>query len=517
VRVIGLALVGLSLATGATAYLSERASRELQVRTTNRLRQSVQKAWAYAAASLHRRYGSLALFDRTIADTRGIGRFARGTVTEGSAALVRLVYPAAVLVWIDPWMALFPLAATPIHLLFSWLLQRRKSHLQRSFRRHRDGFSGSVRESLEGIESLQGVGAQSRMLARIEHRAARCQRDSRVGGFYQSLSSGSVWALPALALAVSWWMGGSRVLSGEISTGQLVAFAGFTAYLGVPLRRLAQQGNRTRQALKSLQRVKQLLAAAEACSPPGTAALRPAGGGLTVEGLSYSVQERPVFENLSFSFPAGQFIWLRGRSGSGKSTLLRLLAGLEQPEQGTVLLDGQDLWQCASTSVRDTIAFVPQQPFLLNGTVAANLRIGCPEAPEEALREACIRVGLSELLACLPKGLDEVIGTRGVQLSTGEAQRLCIARALLRNPRVLLLDEALSTLDPVSERELMGTLTALAGQVTVVLAAHQLPSCNNIDQIVELEAGGLQPVDLCNELASDTVLPHFESQFTLRS
>ncbi len=510
VRVVGAVLVGLSLATGATAYLSERASRELQTRCTARLRQLVQRAWAYAPASVHRSHGVSAVFERTLSDTRGIGRFARGTVTEGFAALARLAYPVAVLLWIDPWMALLPIAATPLHLVFSWALQRRRSRLQKDARNHRDALSRTVRESLQGIECLQGVGAQARMLARIDFRVARCQRDARIGSLYHSLAMGSVWALPALALAGSWWMGGARVVSGEISTGQMVAFAGFAAYLGVPLRRLAQQGNKTRQGLKSMQRLLQFLRVAQAAEHRGTEELRPFAGELTAQDLCYTVQQRPVLQNLCFSFPAGQFTWLRGGSGSGKSTLLRLLAGLEAPDQGAVLVDGQDLAQCTSDSISSHIALVPQHPSFLSGTIASNLRLGAPHATDEEVLEACARVGLENLIQTLPKQLQTPLGERSMRLSASEAQRLNIARALLRKPRVLLLDEPMAGLDPASERTVLQALLELQGSTTVILATHRMPPLDAIRHIVELEAGILRAAGPQTDSAQASMLAHLE-------
>ncbi len=508
VRVAGLALVCVALSTGTAAYFSERASARLHQETTSRLRGQVLQAWEFASAGYHRRYGASVLFERTLADTRNIGKFARDTVAEGLAAIARLAYPAVMLLLIDPWMALFPLAATPMHMLLARILQWRQSRFNQGLREGRADLTRSVRENLEGIECVQGLGAQAEFMRRIEMKERDLQEERNCSGVYSSLSLGSVWALAAVALAGSWWMGGSRVVSGEISTGQLVAFAGFVGYLAVPLRRLARLTRTTRRALYGLRRIEQLLVNAADGSPRGCEPLNAAEGALQLHDVSYSVRKRPVLSNVSMAFSAGEFVWLRGPSGAGKSTLLRLLAGFEQPKTGFVSLGGQNLRDCAVEPLRKAIAMVPQHPFVFTGTIAENLRLGSPEATFEEMMTVCAQTGLSTMIRQLRDGLETVVGERGLRLSGGESQKLCIARALLRRPRFLLLDEPLAALDPASEAELLRTLSALGGDVTIIMVAHQVSTLRGIHRVVELDEASVREWPAQHENLDGAVLAH---------
>jgi ABC-type multidrug transport system fused ATPase/permease subunit len=523
VQVIGIVLVGISLATGAAAFLSERASRELQTRCVNRLRQQVQRVWAYAPVTLHRRHGASLLSDWTLSETRSIGRFARGTVAEGVAALARLAYPAVVLIWIDPWMAMLPIAATPLHLGLTWMLQRRRSHLQRNFRSHRHSWQRAIRESLQGIDRLQGAGLQAGMLAHLDRYASRCQTDVRSGSLYHSLALGSAWALPALSVALSWWIGGGRVVAGDISSGQLVAFVGFAAYLGVPMRRFAQQVDKARQSLKCLARIQSLLRH-DVADSTGSLELQAKSGALTVFNLGYQFhsaplgdkahggepKQAPLFQNFNLTIPARSLVWLHGERGSGKSVLLRLMAGLEPPSSGSVLLDGHDLARCTRQSVRQRIALAPQHPCFLSGSIASNLRLAAPSATEEDLMTACAQVGLASFIDALPKQLRTPLGERGVRLSAGEAQRLGIARALLLKPSVLLLDEPFAALDVATARQLLQALLRLSAETTIVVASRDVPAHPGIRHVVHLDGATAGVTHHQFQPAQAAVLAHME-------
>ncbi len=281
-------------------------------------------------------------------------------------------------------------------------------------------------------------------------------------------------------------------MTGEISTGQLVAFAGFVSYLAVPLRHFARLARDTRRALNGLQQVSEVLLAARAArSAAGQQQLQPTQGELTLSRVSLAIGPCEILREISVTFPPGELIWVRGRSGAGKSTLLRLLAQFEYPTRGEISMDGQVLRHCDANSVRRAIGFVPQHPTIFSGTLAENLRLGSPEATTEEMLAVCRQAGLAVTIRELADGLETVVGEGGRRLSGGEAHRLAIARLLLLHPKVLLLDEPTAALDPESEQQLLEALEALCPRVTVIIVAHDIRFLSPVHRTMVLEAGEL--------------------------
>lgn len=489
----GLALVALALASGIAAYCSGRASARLSGKATRELRGQVLEAWEYAPASFHREFPASVLFDRTLSETPGIGKFARDGIVEGVASGARLLYPAVMLFLIDPWMALLPLAALPLQICLTRFFQNRQGQFTDSIREGKSNLVRRVKENLDGLESVQSLGAQAGFIQRIQDDSEALENERGRSGTYSSMLTGAVWSLSALALAGSWWLGGSRVLSGEITTGQLVAFAGFVGYLAVPLRHFARLARDTRRALNGLRQVSELLVAARAAGRSNGRPLeKPVGGELTLHRVSFTMGDCEILRELSVSFPAGELIWLRGRSGAGKSTLLRLLAQFDYPTAGEIALNGQVLRDCDPNSVRRVIGFVPQHPTIFSGTIAENLRLGKVDASTEEMMAACRQAGLARTLREFTDGLETAVGEGGRRLSGGEAHRLAIARALLPGPSVLLLDEPTAALDPESEEQLLGSLEALCPLVTVIIVAHDLRSLRRVHRTLVLEGGELR-------------------------
>jgi ATP-binding cassette subfamily C protein len=218
----------------------------------------------------------------------------------------------------------------------------------------------------------------------------------------------------------------------------------------------------------------------------------------------YNPQE-PIYalQDISIHIPANRMIAIVGRSGAGKSTLIDVLMGLMQPERGEVLLDGVPLVEDKILALRRSISYVPQDPFLFNASIRDNLLLIDPNAPEEELWRALELSVSAEFVKRLPQGLDTVIGDRGVRLSGGERQRLVLARAILRKPSILVLDEATSSLDTENEKKVQEVLERLKGTVTIVVIAHRLSTIRNADQVIVLDQGKVIQRGRFTQLARD--------------
>jgi len=246
------------------------------------------------------------------------------------------------------------------------------------------------------------------------------------------------------------------------------------------------------QALPALERIRSELERLEAgvASQAGGTRVVSSFKRLEARGVHFTYADRaPALNGVDLVIPAGSFTAIVGPSGSGKSTLLDLLCGIHDPDRGAILVDDVDLKELARPQWRALLGVVPQDGFLLSGTVRENLCLLRPDCTEEVLRDAVAAVGAQQIIADMPAGYDTVIGERGVALSGGQRQRLALARVLIREPKVLLLDEATSALDPESDELLFRALEQFRGRLTVVAIAHRLSSVRHADRIFVMQGG----------------------------
>ena len=294
------------------------------------------------------------------------------------------------------------------------------------------------------------------------------------------------------ALAAVLWFGGQEVLAGHITPGQLISLLLYIMMVVGPLGGLAGMYAQFQEAGGAATRLFELLdtlpTVAEA---PGAIALpQPVAGAITFEGITFAYGEgTPVLHALDLAIRRGEVVALVGPSGAGKTTLASLIPRFYDPQTGRVTLDGHDLRDLTLRSLRDVIAVVPQDPLLFGGTVRENIAYGRLDATDAEIAAAARAANAAGFIADLPDGYASIIGERGVKLSGGQRQRLAIARALLRNPAVLILDEATSSLDTESEGLVRQALERLMRGRTVVVIAHRLSTVERADRIVVLDGG----------------------------
>jgi ATP-binding cassette subfamily B protein len=368
--------------------------------------------------------------------------------------------------------------------------------MRRLYRQHGEAWSeltAVLQQGLAGIRLVQALqreeeeakryAAQGRETIRLAMRIqAYAGRQSLINAFLSALG-------PALVL----WYGGAQVINGSLTIGELLAFTNYIARLFGPVSAFANMNVQLQQALAAFDRVQEYLELqTEIRDRPGAIELPPLRGRIEFQDVSFAYSpERPILKHISFTVEPGQLVALVGPTGAGKSTIVNLIPRFYDPDEGCVRIDGYDLRDVTLSSLRRQIATVDQETFLFNTTILENIRYARPEATFDEVVEAAKAAYLHDFIMSLPEGYETVVGERGVKLSGGERQRLAIARAILRNPRILILDEATSSLDSIAESSIQRALEPLMRGRTVIAIAHRLSTILSADKILVLQQGEL--------------------------
>jgi ATP-binding cassette subfamily B multidrug efflux pump len=297
---------------------------------------------------------------------------------------------------------------------------------------------------------------------------------------------------PGLSFVVVLWHGGDMVAAGKLSIGQLLQFILYVGYIAWPMHVLGWQWTIFQRGIVSMGRVHAVLSLQPAirdCSTP--AALRKPTGALQFRNVSfrYNGTQRSALDQVSFRVEPGQTVGVVGTVGAGKSTLMNLVPRLLEPCSGEVLIGGCPLAQIPLEALRSSIGYVPQETFLFSDTLAANLAFGRADARHDEICAAAEAAGLADDIAAFPKGYDTIVGERGVTLSGGQKQRVSIARAILRNPEILLLDDALSSVDSYTEENILIHMQRLMAEKTCLISSHRVSTLHGADLIVVLHDG----------------------------
>ncbi|HEX8266450.1 MAG TPA: ABC transporter ATP-binding protein [Pyrinomonadaceae bacterium] len=431
------------------------------------------------------------LISRIMSDAEGI----RNLVGTGLVQLVGSFLTAAVAVvvlfylnWLLTTITLIVLAA------FGGVLAFAFNRLRPIFR-ERNQISAEVQgrlgESLGGIRIVKAYTAEKReelIFARGAHRLFRNVAKSMTG--VSAVSSFSTIIVGAIGVVVI-LVGGNSVMADRMTTGQLFQYVFFTSLLALPIINLSNIGTQITEALAGLDRIREIMRKATEDEEDRTKQSLPdVRGEIEFQNVSFEYEENvPILKNISFLAPAGTTTALVGSSGSGKSTILNLVLNFIQPQIGRILIDGKDLQAVKLRDYRGFLGVVLQDNFLFDGTILENIRFSRPHATLEEIKDVCRLANADEFIEKFPEKYDTIVGERGVKLSGGQRQRIAIARALLANPKILILDEATSSLDSESEALIQEGLRRLREGRTTFVIAHRLSTIRSADQILVVEAG----------------------------
>jgi ATP-binding cassette subfamily B protein/subfamily B ATP-binding cassette protein MsbA len=406
-------------------------------------------------------------------------------------ALLVTIGMAVLMVRVDVSLALLSLAIAPLMAGTSFLLGRRLRRVARARREIESRIQAHLQRVLSGIQVVQAFTQEQGEHRRFEEMAGsaiQAQRRSALVGSCCNLGSGLV---TSAGMAVVLWVGAGAVLDGRLSLGSLLVFLAYLTSLQGKFKALTGVYATLQETGASVDRVLEMLEVElEVKDRPGAKPLPAVSGHVRLENVTFGYEPgRPVLWEVSLEALPGQTVAIVGPTGAGKTTAVSLIARFFDPWEGRVLVDGQDVRDVQHRSLRGQIGLVLQEPFLFPFTIAENIAYGRPGASRAEIEAAAQAANLHPFIATLPQSYDTLLGQRGVTLSGGERQRLSIARALLRNPPILILDEPTSALDARTERLLLEALQRLMKGRTTFLIAHRLSTVRNADRIVALQHG----------------------------
>ena len=491
--ILGL-LVGAYVLKNLFASFRIRLNNRLEQTVVHDLRRQIFSALQRLSLSYFENRSTGEMMSRVTNDTEHVERIfidgLEGAVT-ASLTLIGITIMLFILNWKLAALSLLPIPFLMISA--SWFTSTVHGYYHQ-IRKHSAELNGYLQDALSGIRETMGFMRQSHEQTRFD-RLSRSYSDSNLKAmFLWSVYSPGMILLASLGTVLILWYGAGEVVEGRLTLGELVLFLSYLALFYVPINQIHSVNHMLQHALAASERVFEVLdAIPDVADRPGVVPPPHRGpGAVRFEQVAFHYRaDVPVIKNLSVSIAAGEHVALVGPSGAGKSTLLKVLMRFYDVTEGAVLLDGCDLRNLPLAYVRQQIGFVQQEPFLFNGTVRDNILYGDLDADQERIETVARAARAHEFIAALPEGYDTWIGERGVKLSVGQKQRVSIARVLLKDPSIVVFDEATSNIDTETEVKIRDALTELTKGRTTFIIAHRLSTLHDVDRILVIDGGRL--------------------------
>jgi ATP-binding cassette, subfamily B, bacterial len=502
------AFVAVAILYAAATYLQTYMVGWVGTRVLQDLRERVFAHLQSMSIGFFTRRSPGVLISRMTNDIEALNQLVTSGVVTMFSSTLTLLGVVVIMLFLDVQLALIAFVTFPLLAIASVVFRIVSQGAYRATRERIAAITAYLQESLSGVRVVRSFGQEPRHLGEMTE-LNEANRAVNMRTVYLNASYfPAVELLAAVGTAAIILYGGSQVIDNEIQVGVIVAFIGYLATFFDPIQQLSQLYTTYQQGMAALDKIFDLLdTEPDMVDAPGAVDPGPLRGEIELDGVwfSYADGDRPedgawALRDVDLHVPPGQTLALVGATGAGKSTFAKLVARFYDPQQGRVLVDGHDLRGIQQRALRRQLGIVPQEGFLFSGSVRENIAFGRPEASEEEIGSAIAAVGATEFVDGLPEGIETQVGERGVQLSAGQRQLVAFARALLAEPRILILDEATSNVDVRTEKTIEKGLERLLRGRTAIVIAHRLSTIRRAGKIVVLEGGKIAEQGTHDEL-----------------
>lgn len=494
----------------ATVYVVNYVARKIQMRNVMVLAQWYIKELRDKAfgrlqkvpISFFTEIKSGRIISRLTNDAEALSDFLTFQVSQVVSGMTTVVASIVFMTVLDPTLTLYSVAVIPVLFIFSFSIQGKVRQRYLNTRRAIASLTGTAAEDLSGIRAIKGFATEGRMMQRFSGLNRKNLEANLSSSRIASMFGSIVRMIEASGIALVIYVGAGQAISGAISLGLLVSFLSYVQGFFDPVIQLSQFYNSYQSATIGLGRLYQIIDYEEEIDN-GRNELTRIDGGISFDNVSMKFGNSYALKNISFSIDAGEKVAIVGHTGAGKTTLANLILKFFHPTSGSISVNGIDLEDLSTKSYRDAISVVLQEPLLFRDSILGNVRYSKPSGTDDEIRELFTKFGLDDIFDTLPEGLNTEIGERGSGLSEGQKQAISIMRAIVRDPQLIILDEATSQLDLFTERKIQDALKKFLVGRTVIFIAHRLSTISFADKIVVLDHGVIAEEGGFNELISN--------------